>query len=356
MSQFWSKTVQELTPYTPGEQLQIPDLIKLNTNESPYGPSPKALEAIHSTVNQSLRLYPPPNSDELRQAIAKTYAVKESEVFISNGSDEVLAHIFLGLFKHEAPILFPDITYSFYPVYAQLYEIEVIRIPLNDKLEIQIDDYISHPNNAGIIFPNPNAPTGHGLSRSEIERLLIANPHSVVVIDEAYVDFGAESCVGLIGKYNNLIVTHSLSKSRALAGLRVGYAIGNAALIEGLNRVKDSFNSYPIDRLAQAGATAAILDKDYLQQISEKVIRSRTNLIQELSEMGFETLPSVANFVFTTHPSFSGKALYQSLRDQHILVRHFDKPRIHQFVRMTVGTEEECSKLIEALKKTIANS
>jgi histidinol-phosphate aminotransferase len=351
MSHFWSKTVQELTPYTPGEQLQIADLIKLNTNESPYGPSPKALEAIQNQCNESLRLYPPPSSNALIQTIADVYQVSTSEVFVGNGSDEVLAHIFLGLFKHEAPILFPDITYSFYPVYAKLYEIDVIRVPLNENLEIVIDDYIAKPNNAGIIFPNPNAPTGQGIALSEIERLLKANTHSVVVIDEAYVDFGAQSSVGLIHKYPNLLVTHSLSKSRALAGLRVGYALGNASLIEGLNRVKDSFNSYPIDRLAQAGAQAAIADEDYLHSISQRVIKSRIELVKELDQLGFKTLPTVANFVFTTHPKINGRDLYLKLREHQILVRHFASPRVDQFVRITIGTPEECAKLVAVLQK-----
>jgi histidinol-phosphate aminotransferase len=355
MSRFWSKAVQELTPYQPGEQLQIPDLIKLNTNESPYGPSPKALAAIAQQVNDTLRLYPPPNSDALVTAIAKVYDLAPEQVFVGNGSDEVLAHIFLGLFKHQAPILFPDISYSFYPVYAQLYEIDVVRIPLNAQFQIQVDDYIAHPHHAGIIFPNPNAPTGQGLPLPEIERLLQGNRHCVVVIDEAYVDFGAESSVGLIAKYDNLLITHSLSKSRALAGLRVGYAMGNPALIEGLQRVKNSFNSYPIDRLAQAGATAAIADAVYLQETSAKVIASRTALIKALDALGFQTIPSLANFVMTSHPKHSGMAIYTALRAHHILVRHFAKPRIDPYVRITVGTDQECERLITALTQIVAN-
>ena len=350
MSRFWSKAIAQLTPYTPGEQLQITDLIKLNTNESPYGPSPKAMAAIQNACNDSLRLYPPPNSDALKDTIAKVYGLDNSQVFVGNGSDEILAHIFLGLFKHEEPILFPDISYTFYPVYASLYEIEAIRIPLDEQLQIRIDDYLAHPKNGGIIFPNPNAPTGQGMELSDIERLLKANANSVVVIDEAYVDFGTESCVSLINRYDNLLVTHSLSKSRALAGLRVGYAMGNSSLIEGLERVKNSFNSYPLDRLAQAGAQAAIADQVHLKQTSQKVIDSRNKLISELDALGFQTLPSQANFVFTTHPDLSGDELYQGLRDQKILVRHFNAPRIHQYVRITIGTELQCADLIRALK------
>jgi histidinol-phosphate aminotransferase len=353
MSRFWSKTVQQLTPYTPGEQLQIADLIKLNTNENPYGPSPKAIAAMQNICNDTLRLYPPPDSGALKETIAKIYGLKHDQVFVGNGSDEVLAHIFLGLFKQEAPLLFPDISYSFYPVYADLYEINTIRVPLNEQLQIQIDDYISCPINGGIIFPNPNAPTGQGIPLGEIERLLKSNRNSVVVIDEAYVDFGAQSSVSLIHQYDNLLVTHSLSKSRSLAGLRVGYALGHPQLIEGLERVKNSFNSYPLDRLAQAGAQAAISDQVHLKNTSQKVIDSRNKLISELEALGFKTLPSLANFVFTSHPKLTGQEIYQGLREQKILVRHFNAPRIDQYVRVTIGTERECADLLRALKQLL---
>jgi len=353
MSRFWSKTVQQLTPYTPGEQLQIADLIKLNTNENPYGPSPKAIAAMQNNCNDTLRLYPPPDSGALKETIAKVYDLNPNQVFVGNGSDEVLAHIFLGLFKQEAPLLFPDISYSFYPVYADLYEINTIRVPLNEQLQIQIDDYIAHPINGGIIFPNPNAPTGQGIPLEEIERLLKANRNSVVVIDEAYVDFGAQSSVALINQYDNLLVTHSLSKSRSLAGLRVGYAMGHPQLIEGLDRVKNSFNSYPLDRLAQAGAQAAVSDQVHLKNTSQKVMDSRNKLVPELEALGFKTLPSVANFVFTSHPKLTGQEIYQGLRDQKILVRHFTTPRIDQYVRITIGTERDCADLLRALKQLL---
>ena len=353
MSRFWSKTLQQLTPYTPGEQIQIADLIKLNTNENPYGPSPKALAAIQNNCNDSLRLYPPPGSESLKETIAKVYGINNDQVFVGNGSDEILAHIFLGLFKHEAPVLFPDISYTFYPVYAALYEIDTQLIPLDADLKIQINDYIAVPKNGGIIFPNPNAPTGQGIPLAEIERLLEANRDSVVVIDEAYVDFGAQSCVELIKQFDNLLVTHSLSKSRSLAGLRVGYAMGHASLIEGLLRVKNSFNSYPLDRLAQAGAQAAISDQAHLKNTSQKIIDSRNQLVPELDALGFKTLPSQANFIFTSHPKLSGQALYQGLRDQKILVRYFNAPRIDQFVRITIGSDRECTDLLRALKNLI---
>lgn len=353
MSQFWSKTVQELSPYQPGEQIQSKNLIKLNTNESPYGPSPKALSAITAACDDTLRLYPPPNSDTLKQSIASIYQVKAHQVFVGNGSDEVLAHLFLGLFKQNDPILFPDITYTFYQVYCNLYEIAFRQIPLNDDFEISIDDYLAIPQNGGIIFPNPNAPTGIGTPLSEIERLLETNRHSVVVIDEAYVDFGCVSSVALVKKYPHLVVTHSFSKSRALAGLRVGYAIAHPELIEGLERVKNSFNSYPLGRLAQAGATAAVLDEDYLQLTVKKIIATRKQLVGDLTQLGFHTLNSSANFVFTTHPKIRAEKIYQALREQDILVRYFNLPRINQYLRITVGTDAQCSQLIEALRKLI---
>ena len=258
MNRYWSDVVRGLTPYVPGEQPKLPNLVKLNTNESPYGPSRRVLDALRAEIGDTLRLYPDPGSDRLRAAIAKRYDVTPAQVFVGNGSDEVLAHVFLGLLKHDKPVLFPDITYSFYPVYCSLYDIPFEQVPLSGAFEIAVDDYL-RPN-GGIIFPNPNAPTGCFVAVNEVERLLRANTGSVVVIDEAYVDFGGASCVPLIAKYPQLLVTHTLSKSRALAGLRVGYAIGHPDLIEALNRVKDSFNSYPLDRFAQVGATAALED------------------------------------------------------------------------------------------------
>ncbi|MEO8164547.1 MAG: histidinol-phosphate transaminase, partial [Betaproteobacteria bacterium] len=264
MSQFWSAVVHGLTPYVPGEQPRLPNLVKLNTNENPYGPSPRVLEALRAEVGDSLRLYPDPVSARLREAIAMRHGVAPDNVFVGNGSDEVLAHTFQALLRHDAPVLFPDITYSFYPVYCRLYGIKYREVPLGASFEIDIDEYLR--TNGGIIFPNPNAPTARLLAQSEIERLLNANPRSVVVIDEAYVNFGGISAVPLIARYPNLLVTHTLSKSRSLAGLRVGYAIGQPDLVEALNRVKDSFNSYPLDRFAQAGAVAALEDQAYFEE------------------------------------------------------------------------------------------
>ncbi len=352
MSRYWSKVVHGLTPYVPGEQPKLPNLVKLNTNESPYGPSKRVLDALRAEVGDTLRLYPDPGSDKLRAAIAKRHGLTPDQVFVGNGSDEVLAHVFMALLKHDAPVLFPDITYSFYPVYCGLYGIDFVPVPLNDRFEIDVGDYLR--NNGGIIFPNPNAPTGQFVPLSEIERLLKANTDSVVVIDEAYVDFGGESCVPLIAKYPQLLVTHTLSKSRALAGLRVGYATGDAALIEALNRVKDSFNSYPLDRFAQAGAAAAMEDEDYFQAMCKKVISTKSRLTGDLQGMGFDVLPSAANFVFARFPGRDGADIAARLRERSIIVRHFrNPPRISPFMRITIGTDEQCAGLVEALREIV---
>ena len=355
MSRFWSPVVQTLTPYTPGEQPQMQRLVKLNTNESPYGPSPKALAAISEQVNADLRLYPDPESTALKQAIASLHGLNPNQIFVGNGSDEVLAHVFAGLLKHDQPVCFPDITYSFYPVYCKLFDIRYTTVPLSHDFGINLNDY-KQPN-GGIIFPNPNAPTGRSVTRSEIETLLASNPDSVLVVDEAYVDYGTESCIPLLkGDHcpENLLVVHTLSKSRALAGLRVGFAVGHPKLIEGLERVKNSFNSYPLGRLAQAGAIAAIEDQTHLEETSAKVIRSRTNLVNQLQLLGFETLPSTANFIFTRHPNHAGSKLYQLLRERGIIVRHFKLPRIEEFLRITIGTDEQCNELVLALKEIIS--
>ncbi|MBZ0093123.1 MAG: histidinol-phosphate transaminase [Sulfuricellaceae bacterium] len=352
MSRYWSSVVQGLTPYVPGEQPKLAKLVKLNTNENPYGPSPRALEAMRGEAGDTLRLYPDPHCDRLKEAIAAFYAVAPSQVFVGNGSDEVLAHTFLALLKHDAPVLFPDITYSFYPVYCGLYGIEYQPVALDEAFQIRVDDYF-RPN-GGIIFPNPNAPTGCPLPLAEIERLLQANGDSVVVVDEAYVDFGGESALGLVNRYPNLLVIHTLSKSRSLAGLRVGYAIGQDDLIEALTRVKDSFNSYPLDRFAIAGASAAIEDKAYFEAACTKVIASRTRLVADLEVLDFEVLPSAANFVFARHPLRGGAELAARLRERGIIVRHFKQPeRIAPFLRITVGTDAQCAALIGALTEIL---
>lgn len=352
MSQFWSDVVHGLTPYVPGEQPKLENLVKLNTNENPYGPSPKVIAALKKEAADSLRLYPDPNSDKLKAAIAEYHGLQPNQVFVGNGSDEILAHVFQALLKHSRPLLFPDITYSFYPVYCALYGIEFETIPLDRHFEINTHDY-DKPN-GGIIFPNPNAPTSISLELDKIEELLQKNKYSVVVIDEAYVDFGTESAVRLINTYPNLLVTQTLSKARSLAGLRVGYALGNADLIEALIRVKDSFNSYPIDRFAEAGAVAAMQDVDYFEKTCKKVVTTRESLVRRLEALNFVVLPSGANFIFTKHKNRDGAELTAKLREQSIVVRHFKNPaRIAPYMRITIGTEAQSALLLQALTQIL---
>ena len=356
MSRFWSPVVRDLTPYVPGEQPKIANLIKLNTNENPYPPSPKAVAAMQAELGEDgarLRLYPDPNADLLKQAVARRYGATPDQVFVGNGSDEVLAHAFLALLKHDAPILFPDITYSFYPVYCGLYGIDYETVPLAEDFTLNAADYAGRPN-GGIIFPNPNAPTGRVLALDAIADIARANPDSVVVVDEAYIDFGGTTAIPLTRRFDNVLVIHTLSKSRSLAGLRVGYAIGHPALIEALERVKNSFNSYPLDRLAIAGAVAAIEDDAWFADCCRKVIATRETLTAELSQLGFEVLPSGANFVFARHPGRDAGELAKALRERSIIVRHFKLPRIDQFLRITVGTDAECTALTQALGDILA--
>jgi len=352
MSRYWSPLVHRLSPYVPGEQPKIKNLVKLNTNENPYGPSPRVLAAIAAEVNDGLRLYPDPTAMQLRQAIADYYGLTTEQVFVGNGSDEVLAHVFHALFQHPEPLLFPDITYSFYPVYCGLYGIDYVTVPLSDEFELKVSDYL-RPN-AGIIFANPNAPTGRLLPLSEIEWLLQRNTESVVVIDEAYVDFGGESAVKLVQHYPNLLVTQTMSKSRSLAGLRVGFALGHPELIQALVRVKDSFNSYPLDRLAIVGGVAAMEDRDHFERTRQAVIASREELCRGLQALGFNITPSAANFVFATHPLRDAAELAAQLRARSIIVRHFRLPRIDQHLRITIGSPEQNAALLTALAEILA--
>lgn len=348
MSRFWSDVVHQLVPYTPGEQVQMPGLIKLNTNENPYGPSPKAVAAMREAAGDGLRKYSDPSNAVVKDAVARRFGLKPEQVFVGNSSDEVLAHTFHALLKHDLPLLSPDISYSFYPTYCSLYGIEQVLVPLNERFEIDVEDY-KQPCGA-IIIANPNAPTGIALPLAKIEALAAAHPDQVVVIDEAYVDFGAQSAVTLVDRYSNLLVIQTLSKSRSLAGLRVGFAVGHPDLIAGLERVKNSFNCYPLGQVQQAGAVAALDDVAHMEQTSQAIIASRNWLTGHMRELGFEVLPSHANFIFARHPQHDGGRLAAALRERAILVRHFKAARIDQFLRITIGTDAECAALISALK------
>ncbi|WP_043309130.1 histidinol-phosphate transaminase [Pseudomonas sp. ML96] len=351
MSKFWSPFVKDLVPYVPGEQPKLAKLVKLNTNENPYGPSPKAIAAMQAELSDSLRLYPDPNSDRLKQAVADYYGVSTAQVFVGNGSDEVLAHTFHGLFQNGKPLLFPDVTYSFYPVYCGLYGIPYEALALDEQFQIRTEDY-ARPN-GGIIFPNPNAPTGCLLPLDAVERLLQGSPDSVVVVDEAYIDFGGETAIKLVDKYLNLLVTQTLSKSRSLAGLRVGIAVGHPDLIEALERIKNSFNSYPLDRMAIVGAAAAFEDEAYFRETCQLVIDSREQMVAALAGLGFEVLPSAANFIFARHPQKDAGELAAALREHGVIVRHFKQQRIAQFLRITIGNPEQNQALLDALGQVL---
>lgn len=353
MSRFWSDLTHQLKPYVPGEQPRMADLVKLNTNESPTGPSPMALAAVAAEAADTLRLYPDSEARALRETLARYHGVTPEQVFVGNGSDEVLAHAFAGLLKREAPLLFPDITYSFYPVYCGLFGIAYQTVPLDAAMAVRVEDY-RRPAGA-IILPNPNAPTGVALSRAQIKQLLDEHPDVPVVIDEAYVDFGAETAIPLVGEHPNLLVVQTMSKSRALAGLRVGYAIGDAALIEGLTRVKDSFNSYPLGRPAQAGAIASVEDEAFFQASRTAVMEERGRLTAGLEAQGFAVLPSSANFVFARHGSRGGAELAAALRAQAVIVRHFAAPRTADYLRITVGTPAQTDRLLSALDAALGD-
>ena len=352
---FWSPEIRTLSPYIPGEQSHSTEIIKLNTNENPYPPSPHVIDAITHALGQQadcLRLYPNSDAFPLRVTIAHQQGLSADQVFVGNGSDEVLAFIFKAFFIHpNQPILYPDISYSFYPVYTQFYQLQTKAIPVDQNFEIQVQDYVQE--NGGIIIANPNAPTGIALDLEQIKSLLESNPDRVVVIDEAYVDFGAESAVQLIADYENLVVCQTTSKSRSLAGLRIGYALAQPHLICALDRVKNSFNSFPVDHLAMVAAQASFHDQTYFEKICTQIIQNRKTLIQHMTTLGFNILPSKANFIFASHPEYSAKILAQQLKDQHILVRYFDKPRIENFLRISVGSAAENQVLIHTLKDII---
>jgi len=353
VSRYWSDVVNTLTPYVPGEQPLLDKLVKLNTNESPYPPSPRVMEAINAVSSDALRLYPDPESVVLRQAIAARCGLQTEQVFVGNGSDEVLALAFMALLKHRLPLYFPDVSYSFYPVWSAMFDITYRTVPLGGDFSI---DTAAYPvKNGGIIMPNPNAPTGMLMSLDSIRALLQRSAESVVVIDEAYIDFGGQSATQLIDEYDNLLVVQTLSKSRALAGLRVGFALGSKTLIEALGRVKNSFNSYPLDVIAQRAALASIEDEDYFRDSCMRVINTRKTLCSAMGLLGFDVLPSGANFILASHSRYSARELFSSLRDQGILVRYFDKPRIDNHLRITIGTDEDNEALLIALRVLVGN-
>ncbi|WP_298015751.1 histidinol-phosphate transaminase [uncultured Castellaniella sp.] len=357
MSTLWSDHIAGLIPYTPGEQARIPNLLKLNTNENPYGPSPRAIEAMKAALSDDMRLYPDYQALGLRQAIARRYRLDADQVFLGNGSDEILAHVFNAFFlRGGRPLWLPDVTYSFYRTYCRFYDVPHHLIPLADDFTLRVSDYTqaAEQEPAGIIFANPNAPTGRALDLDAIAAIARARPDSAVVVDEAYVDFGAESAAALLRDFPNLLVVHTLSKSRSLAGLRVGYALASVDLVAGLLRVKDSFNSYPLDRVALAGAQASIEDEAWFDQTRHAVMDARESLTQDLQSLGFDVLPSQANFVFARHRGQDAGVIARGLREQGILVRHFQAPRIEQYLRITVGTPEQCARLCDTLKAVLS--
>jgi histidinol-phosphate aminotransferase len=350
MNRYWSPIVSQLRPYEAGEQPSTPGTIKLNTNENPYGPSPRVRTAILAELDR-LRLYPDGTAKPLREAVAAQWGIEIEQVFAGNGSDEVLAHVFQALLNHSEPLLLPDVSYSFYPTYCKLYGIQYREVAVTESLEIDVSRYTNPCG--GIVIANPNAPTGCALPRDAIAQLLRAHKDVVVVVDEAYVDFGAETAVPLLSEFPNLLVVRTFSKSHALAGLRVGFALGHVKLIEALQRVKDSFNSYPLDRLAIAGATAAVQDQAWLDETRKAIMTTRGRLTKALEELDFEVLPSKANFVFARHREAEARALFSALRRRAILVRYFALPRIDRFLRITIGTDSECDALIEALRADV---
>ena len=351
MKQFWSERIKDLVPYTPGEQPKDRVFIKLNTNENPYPPSPKVLKTIGDAAGDGLRLYPDPEATALRQAIAEYHGLKPEQVFCGNGSDEVLGLCFYAFFTPGKKVVFPDITYSFYPVYTQLFGLDYEEIPLNEDFTLPVEKFLG--GNGGAVICNPNAPTGRTLPLSDIRRILDANPDVVVLVDEAYADFGAQSAVELISEYPNLVVVCTMSKSRSLAGMRIGYALGNADLMAGVNCVKNSFNSYPLDRLALAAGEAAIRDVEYFEQTRNSIMQTRERTTARLRELGFCVHESNANFIFITHPAKSGQELQQGLRDRGVLVRWFNKPRIDQYLRVSIGTDEDMAQMCAACEEIL---
>ncbi|WP_411954710.1 histidinol-phosphate transaminase [Alkalibacillus sp. S2W] len=351
MSKFWSRTAREAEPYVPGEQPSDANVIKLNTNENPFPPSPLALEAMEQSINADLKKYPSPTADRLKTVIAEREGVDVNKVFVGNGSDEVLAFAFQAFFDPNEAIKMPDITYSFYPVYANLYDIPYQQIPLQDDLSINVDGL--KRSVGGVVFPNPNAPTGLELSQEAVESIVANNPNQVVIVDEAYVEFGAACAVSLTTKHPNLLVTKTLSKSHALAGLRVGYAIGDVALIEGLERIKNSFNSYTMNRVSLAGAEVALADEPYYAETLQAIVKSREWVKHDLKELGFWVSNSKANFLFVKPRGIEAETLYQQLKARGVYIRYFNKPGLEGYVRISIGTDDEMKRLIDIIQLLI---
>ena len=344
----WEANIRKVVPYTPGEQPNERGMIKLNTNENPYSPAPGVEKALKALDADTLRLYPDPTAGDLVHSIAAFYGLKDEQVFTGVGSDDVLAMCFLTFFNSEKPILFPDITYSFYDVWADLLRIPYERPALDEEFHIRKEDYFRE--NGGIVFPNPNAPTGVEMPLSEIEEIVAKNPESIVIVDEAYVDFGAASALPLIEKYDNLLVVQTFSKSRSLAGMRIGFACGNEKLIKYLNDVKYSFNSYTMDRTALAAGVAAVKDQAYFQETCNKIIETREWTKKELKALGFSFQDSMSNFIFAAHETCPAEKIFEALREKHIYVRYFPKGRTNNFLRITIGTQEEMQTFINVLK------
>ena len=344
----WEENVRKVIPYTPGEQPNQPDMIKLNTNENPYPPAPGVEKALKEMDMDAMRLYPDPAAYDLVHAIAQMYSLKDEQVFVGVGSDDVLAMSFLTFFNSEKPVLFPDITYSFYDVWADLFKIPYERPALDENFHIKKEDYFRE--NGGVIFPNPNAPTGVEMPLEDVEEIIRHNQDVIVIVDEAYVDFGGKSALPLIEKYDNLLVVQTFSKSRSLAGMRIGFACGNEKLIKYLNDVKYSFNSYTMDRTALAAGVAAVKDQAYFQETCNKIIETREWTKKELKALGFSFQDSMSNFIFAAHETCPAEKIFEALREKHIYVRYFPKGRTNNFLRITIGTQEEMQTFINVLK------
>ncbi|MCI5735740.1 MAG: histidinol-phosphate transaminase [Eubacterium sp.] len=353
MSREWTKNLRNIEPYVPGEQSKDRDIVKINANENPYPPSPKAVEVLKNFDTNNLRFYPNANSTRLKEAIAKYYKVDVSNVFVGNGSDDVLAVAFQSFFNSDKPIVYPDLTYSFYPVWCSLFGIEYKNYPVGDDFRINPEDY--KEQNGGVVIPNPNAPTSLGEGLDFVEKILNYNQDSVVIIDEAYVDFGGTSSIPLINKYENLLVTGTFSKSRSLAGLRIGFAIGSKALIDVMEAVKNSYNSYTVDSLSIEMGAASIEDDEYFKSTCQKVIKTRERVTLELKKLGFDVLDSQTNFIFATHNEHNMKSLFEYLKTQKVFIRYFSLPRIENYVRITIGTNEEMDIFLEKTKEFILN-